>query len=589
MEPESVVSLVDLATFLLYYLSIIVLGAYLSKRQKTDSADYFLARKKLPWYVIGASIISSNISTEHFIGMVGWAYLYGVAVASWEWGNWFTFSLLIWVFLPFYMRGGLYTMPEFLQRRFNPESRYLFAVATLTQYVLAMMAAVLFAGGTALHGMFGLDVEAGILLLAAAAGVYTIWGGLFSAVWIEFVQFAVLMSSGLLVSILALTKTGGLAGLARDLPEKFTIFLPPTHEMIPWTGLLGAFLSIGVWYNCTNQFIVQRCLGAKTEWDGRMGVVFAGFAKIVLPLVLVIPGIAAFRLFGAQLSGQPDLAYPLLVKRLLGPGLIGIVMAGLAAAIMSTVSSALNSTSTILTLDLYRPLVNPQASEERLIRIGRTAGSASLLLATLLALWYAANPGLTVFGLIQNIGAWVAAPVSAVFLCGILWRGVTGQAASTVLIFGFPFTWFVDQIVFAHDILKPYANFLHRTLVVWLVCVALLMVISLSARHRTALRVAWGVFYVSLLGVALAATGSGWVLAVGLPLGIACQAAIHHSRTPPMEEIEKIVWKPSDTRLASEPGRQDRGVRSSLLWWALFVGLTLALYAGLLLFQLGGR
>ncbi len=586
MDPEIDVSLVDLATFLLYYFLIVALGAYLSRRRKTDSADYFLARKKLPWYVIGASIISSNISTEHFIGMVGWAYLYGVAVASWEWGNWFTFSLLIWVFLPFYMRGGLYTMPEFLQRRFNPESRYLFAVATLTQYILAMMAAVLFAGGTALRGMFGLDVEAGILLLAAAAGIYTIWGGLFSAVWVEFVQFAVLMSSGLLVSVLALAKTGGLADLARNLPEKFTIFLPPTHEMIPWTGLLGAFLSIGVWYNCTNQFIVQRCLGAKTEWDGRMGVVFAGFAKIVLPLILVIPGIAAFRLFGPELAGQADLAYPLLVRRLLGPGLIGVVMAGLAAAIMSTVSSALNSTSTVLTLDLYRPLVNREASERHLIRTGRITGFASLLLATLLALWYASHPGLTVFGLIQNIGAWVAAPVSAVFLCGILWKGVTGRAAATILIFGFPFTWFVDNVVFAVGALQPYANFLHRTLVVWLVCLCLLVWISLLERHPLTLRASWAGLYLALLGVALISTGSVWVALVGLPLGIACQTTLHHSGTPPIQEIEKIVWKSSDMRLLPESGRQDRGVRSSVMWWGIFVGLTLALYAGLLVFQL---
>ena len=219
---------------------------------------------------------------------------------------------------------------------------------------------------------------------------------------------------------------------------------------------------MGVWYNCTNQFIVQRCLGARSEWDARMGVVFAGFMKILLPLLVVIPGIVAFKLFPGL--KDTDQAFPSLVRELVPVGLSGIVMAGLASGMLSHISSVLNSSSTVFTMDLYKPFFGGGKSEQHLVRVGRLSAFAILALATVLAVWFS-HQQLGVFLLIQNVGAWVAAPIAAVFLLGVLWRRTTAAAATFVLLFGFPYTAFVEYYLFKHvSWLMPFDNWLNRTL-----------------------------------------------------------------------------------------------------------------------------
>ena len=259
----------DFILFAGYLVFNIALGIWVARRKAVGTRGYFLAGDGLPWYAIGGSIIAANISTEHFIGMIGVAYAVGFVVAQWEWGNWFTFSALIWIFLPYYIRGGLYTMPEFLERRYNSACRYLFAVCSLVLWIIAQMAVVMLAGGKAMKGMFGFDESLTILCLALLAGSYTIYGGLKSVAWTDFLQFVVMMLGGLVVTIVGLTKTGGLHDLMMSAPDKFKIIYPITDKDYPWFGVWTLFISIGIWYNCTNQFIVQRCLGARSEWDAR--------------------------------------------------------------------------------------------------------------------------------------------------------------------------------------------------------------------------------------------------------------------------------------------------------------------------------
>ena len=287
----------DFILFAIYLAGNIALGLWVARRKTGDARGYFLAGDRLPWYAIGGSIIASNISTEHFIGMVGIAYAAGMIVAQWEWGNWFTFTVLIWVFLPYFIRGGLYTMPEFLERRFNPTCRYLFAVCSLVLWITAQMSVVMLAGGKAMREMFGVDPTVTILALALLAGSYTIYGGLISVAWTDFMQFIVMMIGGLVVAIVGLHQVGGLHQLMLAAPEKFKMVYPLTDKDWPWFGVLSLDISVGIWYNCTNQFIVQRCLGARSEWDARMGVIFAGFVKILMPLLIVVPGIVAFKLY----------------------------------------------------------------------------------------------------------------------------------------------------------------------------------------------------------------------------------------------------------------------------------------------------
>jgi solute:Na+ symporter, SSS family len=528
----------DLGVFVCYLLFNIWLGLWVARRKTAGTRDYFLAGDRLPWYAIGGSIIAANISTEHFIGMVGAAYAAGFILAQWEWGNWFTFSVLMWIFLPYYLRGGIYTMPEFLERRYNRQCRYIFAVASLVLWIIAQMAVVMLAGGKALEGMFGFSPYLTILGLAVLAGSYTIYGGLVSVAWTDFLQFVVLMAGGLIVAVIGLDRVGGITALMHSAPAKFRFIYPVSDPNYPWFGLYTAFCSVGIWYNCTNQFIVQRCLGARSEWDGRMGVLFAGFMKIVLPLLVVIPGIIAFKLYPGL--ADPDKAYPILVKDLVPMGLGGIVMAGLASALMSHLSSVLNSSSTVFTMDIYRPIFNRKASDRTLVLVGRVSAFGILVLATLLALYFMRGQH-SVFLLIQNVGAWVAAPISVVFLMGVLWRRATAFAATFVLVFGFPYTWLLENVLFKRiSWLKIYDNWLNRTFIVWVTCIVLMMILS-------------------------------WM-----------------TKAPDPESVAGIIWSRDAARLPEAERERNRGLRNLALWWAVFIGIMALLYGYVIWFQFWG-
>lgn len=526
----------DLVLFVSYIGLTLVFGFWIARKKTTSAQDYFLAGDRLPWYAIGGSIIAANISTEHFIGMVGAAYASGIVLAQWEWGNWLTFSALIWVFLPYYLRGGIYTMPEFLERRFNRTCRYIFAIASLVLWVVSQMAVVMLAGAKVMEGMFAVPPYLSIIMLALLAGSYTIYGGLISVAWTDFVQFIVLMGGGLLVAVISLHRVGGMQHLMAIAPQKFKFIYPATDPNYPWFGVFFLFLSVGIWYNCTNQFIVQRCLGGRSEWDARMGVVFAGYMKILLPVIVVIPGIVASRIL-PHLT-DPDMAYPILVKTIVPAGLGGIVMAAVASGLLSHLSSVLNSSSTVFTMDLYRPLWAPNASSMNLVRIGRWSGVVIMLSAALLALWFSRGQHM-VFTLIQNVGAWIAAPISVIFLAGVLWKRATAAAATTVLIFGFPYTWLVESVLFRYTpILRPFDNWLNRTFIVWMTCVALMIVVSLA------------------------------------------------TQAPDPQKIKGMTWSLGSAKVPEEEAFRNRGLRNLALWWGLFVGAIAVLYAYLIWFQI---
>jgi solute:Na+ symporter, SSS family len=528
----------DFVLFAIYLAANIALGLWVARRKTSDARGYFLAGDRLPWYAIGGSIIAANISTEHFIGMVGIAYAVGFVVAQWEWGNWFTFTVLIWVFLPYFIRGGLYTMPEFLERRYNSTCRYLFAVCSLVLWIIAQMAVVMLAGGKAMKGMFGINETVTIISLAVLAGSYTIYGGLLSVAWTDFLQFIVMMIGGLVVAIIGLHRVGGMHELMLAAPEKFKMIYPLSDKDWPWFGVWSIEVSIGIWYNCTNQFIVQRCLGARSEWDARMGVMFAGFVKLLMPLLVVVPGIVAFRLFPGL--SDKDTAFPTLVRELVPAGLSGIVMAGLASGLLSHVSSVLNASSTVFTMDLYKPLWGRTKPDHHLVKVGRVSAFVILAMATVLAIWFSRKQ-LGVFLLIQEVGAWVAAPISAVFLLGVLWRRTTAAAATFVLLFAFPYTWFLGSYVAKHvSWLVFLDNWLNLTFVVWVTCVLLLVVISLC------------------------------------------------TKAPDPERTRGIIWSWSVAKMPESERERNRGIRNLFLWWSIFIAMMLAAYLYMAWFQFAG-
>ena len=532
MQHVSLSSL-DIGIFVLYFIFIISFSLYKARKRKNTAKEYFLAGDKLPWYVIGSSLTASNISAEHFVGMIGMAYAAGLVVGNMEWGNFFTYTVLVWIFLPYYMRSGLYTMPEFLEKRFNSICRYFYAVTTLFTYVLAFIAAILYAGALILEALFGMPLHWGILLIAFTTSIYTVYGGLMSVVWAEFVQCLLLFAGGIIVTSFGLARVGGLVPLMREIPEKFFMVYPASHQDFPFAGMVGTVISVGLWYVCTNQFMVQRCLGARSEWDARMGGITAGYYKLLLPLIICLPGLIAYKVLGPGID--PNHIYPLLVTELIPVGLVGLIMAGLASAIMSTISSALNAASTVITMDLYRPLLMKGASEKKLVFFGRLAGILMMIIAIGFAFYFSAKRG-QVFLIIQNIFCYFAAPVAALFIMGIFWKGGTSKAATTTFISGFALNEIIDRILFKIAPFSNYDSFYNRATVVFFFSLVIFIAVSLFTK-----------------------------------------------KTNP-KIVDDICWKPSDMKLRGD-GRSPHGTKSLVILWFFMVFAILSVYAALFIFQ----
>ena len=518
---------IDAGIFCAYFVVLVAVGFWAGRGRKRTSEDYFLAGRGLPWYVVGASFVGSNISTEHFIGMVGTAYVYGICVAQWEWGNIFAFSVLVWVFIPFLLSSRVFTAPEFLERRFNSTCRLFFAVLTVVANVTAFLAAVLYAAALGLQAMFdwpeavtiGLGggsfevptIVLGVVAMGVIAGSYAIYGGLRSVAWTDVFQVVVMVAGGILVTFFGLHFLGGGEGIAagwrtmmaRNLGQgdawakaiseaapklvgqasynRLRVFQPISHKLMPWPAVLFGWLSVSIWYNCINQFMIQRVLAAKNEWHARMGIVFAGFMKVFLPLIVVIPGLIYFAMDPSLTEAQEiDQVYAVMVMKLLHAGLRGLLLAALFGAIQSTIDSVLNSTSTIITLDIYRKFIRPDCPEERMVRIGRWASAIVLLIAMVMAPFIEVL-GKGVFQYIQNLYAYFAPPFAAVFLLGVLWRRANAKAATVTIPAGIAFGFFLQFVVFKRW-LNPDTPFTIRAILNWGFCVVLIVAVSLFTK-----------------------------------------------------------------------------------------------------------
>jgi SSS family solute:Na+ symporter len=464
----------DYAAFGVYFLILCLIGYWFGRKKKQDAADYFLAGRSLPWYVVGSSFIASNISSEHFIGMIGAAFIYGIAPAMFEWANVATFSLLIWFFIPFLLAAKVFSTPEFLERRFNSTLRQFFACVTVISNVVAFLAAVLYGGGLALDMLFGWDLWLAIALLAAVSGGWAVYGGLRSVAWMDVFTVVIMIAGGLMVTVLGLYM---LSGESHSLIEGFRVMIernradsgvwaevvrqnaqhivgsehynrlsviqPVTHELTPWPGLILMIFSVSIWYNVINQFMIQRVLGARDMYHARMGIVLAGYLKIILPAIVVLPGLILFarypevmRLPWDEIRPEADKGYVSMLQSIIPVGLRGLFLAALFGAIQSTVSAVLNSTSTILTVDIYQRILSRNASEGHLVLVGRLSSVIVMVIAAILA-GYISRLGGSLFVYIQSLYAFFAPPFAAVFLLGILFRRINGAGATTAVALGF--------------------------------------------------------------------------------------------------------------------------------------------------------
>lgn len=458
----------DYFVFVAYALLILVIGLWVSRtkggRQKT-AEDYFLASKSLPWWAIGASLIAANISAEQFIGMSGSGFALGIGIASYEWMGALTLIIVGKYFLPIFMDKGIYTIPEFVEKRFSTNLKSILAIFWIGLYVFVNLTSVLYLGGLALETILGIDIVHAIVGLALFAAAYSLYGGLSAVAWTDIVQVAFLVLGGLVTTYLALNSVSGgegaMVGLKKIFevaPDHFDLILDKSHPEyinLPGIGVLvGGLWVANLYYWGFNQYIIQRTLAAKSLEESQKGILFAAALKLIIPLIVVIPGIAAYVIVNdpqilsslgdlgmtnIPSSGASDKAYPWLMQ-FLPTGLKGVAVAALSAAIVSSLASMLNSTSTIFTMDVYRQYFNKSASSKETVNVGRLSAAVALIIAMVIA---PLLDGLDqAFQFIQEYTGIVSPGILAVFLLGLFWRKTTNRGAIIGALISIPIAMF---------------------------------------------------------------------------------------------------------------------------------------------------
>ncbi len=425
-----------------YFFALILVAVWVVVQKNKNTEDYFLAGRNVGWFVIGASIFASNIGSEHVVGLAGTGFESGTPMAHYELHAWIVL-LLGWLFLPFYIRSGAFTMPEFLEKRFDSRSRWFLSLFSLVAYVLTKVSVTIYAGGIVVSELLGIPFWYGAIGVVVFTGIYTVIGGMKAVIYTETLQAIVLILGSVIITYLGLQEVGGWNELRNiviaESPNHFNMWRPMTDPDFPWTGLLFGGTIVGVWYWCTDQYIVQRTLAANNIKIGRRGAIFGAYLKLLPIFIFLIPGIIAFALsikdptvFSIE---KADRAFPMLVKTLLPVGLKGLVAGGLIAALMSSLASVFNSCSTIFTIDIYKKL-RPLESEKKLLNIGKVATTIIVILGIVWIPIMEKIGGGVMYQYLQNVQSYIAPPVTAVFLLGIIWKRVNAEAAITTLLSG---------------------------------------------------------------------------------------------------------------------------------------------------------
>jgi SSS family solute:Na+ symporter len=439
------------------YFSILVGVVWWSSKRQNTSEDYFLAGRNIGWFAVGASLFASNIGSEHIVGLAGNGASSGMAMAHWELHAWII-MMLAWIFVPFYYRSGVFTMPEFLERRFNPKARWILSVVSLIAYVFTKVSVTVYAGAlvfqTLLPETFGSPENAfwiGAFSTVILTGIYTVFGGLRAVVYTDTAQAVILLIGSVFITYFGLEKLGGwseLQAICRERAVDFALWRPLSDPDFPWIGILIASPIVGIWYWCTDQYIVQRTLAAKNLKNARRGALWGGFLKVWPVFIFLVPGLIGYALHQkgvisiptCTVNGQEvingDQVFPVMVMGLLPVGIRGLVVGGLLAALMSSLSSLFNSCASLFTIDIYEK-IRPGQSEKHLVRVGRFATGIVVVLGIL---WIPVMPMISDGGLykyLQSVQGYLAPPITAVFLLGLFWKRINSQGAVAGLIIGF--------------------------------------------------------------------------------------------------------------------------------------------------------
>ncbi len=470
----------------IYLLIIAGVSVWSIRKSKNSPTDYFLANRNLGWWVIGASILASNVGSEHIVGLAGTAADSGVVMGHYELHSWILLTLG-WVFVPFYMRSMVYTMPEFLERRFNAKARWLLSIIQLLSYVIAKAAVTIYAGALVFNSLLGVDFWTGAIILVVITGIYTILGGLHAVMYTEAIQAIVLLLGSLVLLVIGLDKVGGWHSLMSTLPKnKVNMFPSLSDPNFPWAGILFASPIVGIWYWCTDQHIVQRCLAGKNEKEARRGTIFAAYLKLMPFFIFMIPGLIAYVLHqqGKLQMTDTDTAFPTLVKEIMPVGLRGLLAGGLLAALMSSLASVYNACSTLFTMDIYLK-IKPQTGNRELVRVGRIATGVVVILGMIwIPLMKNISKGL--YGYLQSVQSYLAPPIAAAFLLGVFSKRINAKGAYTAMVAGFilgilKLVLELTKTSLPQGIIYDFAtmNFLYFCILLFLLSVLIMIVVSL--------------------------------------------------------------------------------------------------------------
>jgi len=423
----------DVAVIVLSLLIVTVVGIWAGRRSQQSASGYFLASRNAPWYLVGSAFVATSVSSEQIVGTAGAAYQHGLPIANWEWFTLPYYTLLIVLFIPIYLKNRIGTVSELLTRRFEPLCGDIYSWVMLVAYTFIFLVSVIYGGSLAISQLTGWETWAVAWGMVLFVALYSIQGGLSSVLWTDAVQCIMLVAGGVILFIVALRQVpGGWQAMVAANPDRFHLYRPPGDPIAPFLGMWFAAIGVALFYQAANQVMIQRVLAARSLWDGIMGIVFAGYINFFRPIVTCFLGLIVYHWIFALKQSPPlphaDVAFPFGLAEFAPEwGLRGVVLAGFLAAVMSTISALSNSTGTIFGLDIYRRLLNPRATDRQVIRIGRGAACASLVIATLLSPAVRHLGGLFVY--FQTGVTYLATPFISVILLGILWKRTNRQGA----------------------------------------------------------------------------------------------------------------------------------------------------------------
>lgn len=480
----------DWISISLYFLLLAGIAVWVIRNKKDNTEDYFLAGRNVGWFVVGASIFASNIGSEHVVGLAGTGASNKLPLLIYEIHAWVVL-ILGWVFLPFYARSGVFTMPEFLEKRFDARSRWVLSIFSIIAYVLTKISVTIYAGGVVVSALLGIDFWTGAIATVILTGIYTVLGGMRAVVYTETLQAVLLIIGAAVLTFMGLEKVGGWSSMQETLgPEYFNMWRPATDPDFPWPSLLITSTIVGIWYWCTDQYIVQRALTARNIKEGRRGTIFGALLKLLPVFLFLIPGVIALtlKMRGELHWDSPDEAFPVLMSNLLPSGLRGLVAAGLLAALMSSLASVFNSCSTLFTVDIYKKL-HPNTPEKKLVRTGQIA-TVFVVIVGIIWIPIMANISGVLYEYLQSVQSYIAPPITAVFILGIFYKRINSTGAFATLIMGIIVAFFRITLELIKGKLNPDGflfklgdmNFLSFGAWFFLFCLIFLVVISLLTK-----------------------------------------------------------------------------------------------------------